>query len=112
MLVTPELAIAHCNADEADAQLIAFYLEAAEQEASDFINRKIYATQEELDAAVDADTAGSAPMVVTSAIKNAILLIVGHRFANREDVVIGTISSPLPNGSRSLLQHYRFGMGA
>lgn len=112
MLVTTELAIAHCNADEADAELIAFYLAAAEQEASDFINRKIYATQVELDAAVEAGTAGVAPIVVTAAIRVAILLIVGHRFANREDVVIGTISSPLPNGSRSSLQPYRYGMGA
>lgn len=112
MLVTTEIAIAHCNADESDTELIAFYLEAAEQEAIDFINRKVYATQAALDAAVVAGSAGTAPIVATAAIKNAILLILGHRFANREDVVIGTISSPLPNGSRSLLQPYRYGMGA
>lgn len=112
MLVTTEIAIAHCNADESDAELIAFYLRVAEQEAIDFINRKVYTTQAELDAAVVAGSAGTAPIVVTAAIEGAILLILGHRYANREDVVIGTSSSDLPRGSRSLLMPYRYGMGA
>lgn len=111
MLITTELAIAHCNADESDSVLIAFYLSSAEQEAMDYINRKIYATQDDLDIAVFENTAGESPVVVTPAIQNAILLILGHRFANREDIVIGTISSPLPSGSRSLLMPYRYGMG-
>lgn len=112
MLVTIQLAIAQCNTDETDAELVAFYVRVAEQEASDFINRKIYATQAELDAAVIAGTAGTAPIVSTAAIEGAILLITAHRFANREDVVIGANATPLPNGSRSLLQPYRYGMGA
>lgn len=46
-------------------------------------------------------------MVVNEAIKAAVLLIVGHLFANREDVVAGVSVSQLPNGAEWLLQPYK-----
>jgi hypothetical protein len=50
-------------------------------------------------------------MVINDAIVSACLLILGNLYANREDVVIGTISSVLPKGSSSLLTPYRIEMG-
>lgn len=50
-------------------------------------------------------------MVLNDAIKAAMLLILGHLYTNREDVITGTIATDLPMGSRSLLQPYRVGMG-
>lgn len=50
-------------------------------------------------------------MVINDAIVAACLLILGSLYANREDVVIGTISSVLPKGSSSLLTPYRIEMG-
>lgn len=50
-------------------------------------------------------------MVINDAIVAACLLILGNLYANREDVVIGTISSVLPKGSSSLLTPYRIEMG-
>jgi len=44
---------------------------------------------------------------VPDAIKSAILLLVGHWYANREDVVIGTIAGQLPNGAKALLSPYK-----
>ena len=44
---------------------------------------------------------------VPDAIKAAIRLIVGSLFANREDVVTGTIATQMPKGSESLLRLYR-----
>jgi len=44
---------------------------------------------------------------VPDAIKAAIRLIVGHQYANREDVVSGTIVSKVPNGADYLLRPYR-----
>lgn len=52
-----------------------------------------------------------AGMVVNAAVKAAILLILGHLYANREDVVTGTIATDIPMGSRALLMPYRTGMG-
>ena len=46
-------------------------------------------------------------MVVNEAIRAAVLLIVGHLFANREDVVAGVSVAQLPNGAEWLLQPYK-----
>lgn len=54
----------------------------------------------------------SRAIVINDAVVAACLLILGNLYANREDVVIGTISSELPMGSKSLLMPYRVGMGA
>ena len=46
-------------------------------------------------------------IVVNDAIKSAVLLIVGHLYANREDVVAGASVAKLPNGAEWLLAPYR-----
>ena len=46
-------------------------------------------------------------MVVNEAIKAAVLLIVGHLYANREDVVAGVSVAQLPNGAEWLLAPYK-----
>ncbi len=46
-------------------------------------------------------------MVVNEAIKAAVLLIVGHLFVNREDVVVGVSVAKLPNGAEWLLAPYK-----
>lgn len=40
-------------------------------------------------------------------IRQAILLTVGHLYANRESVVVGTIATELPQGAYALLFPYR-----
>jgi hypothetical protein len=111
MLITPEQARAHLRTDGTDdAADLALKTEAAEQLAAEFLNRQLFADQTALDAAVEAGTAGEAPMVVNSLVRAGILLILGHLYANREDVIAGT-ATDLPQGSRSLLAPYRVGMG-
>ena len=46
-------------------------------------------------------------MVVNEAIKAAVLLTVGHLYANREDVVAGASVAALPNGADYLLQPFK-----
>lgn len=46
-------------------------------------------------------------IVVNDSIKSAVLLIVGHLYANREDVATGVSVSKLPNGAEWLLQPYK-----
>lgn len=44
---------------------------------------------------------------VPAAIKQAILLLVGHWYENRESVVTGTIATTLPLAAEALLSTYR-----
>lgn len=46
-------------------------------------------------------------IVVVDEIKSAVLLMVGHLYSNREDVVAGVTVTQLPNGAQWLLQPYR-----
>ncbi|MDQ2139582.1 head-tail connector protein [Alcaligenaceae bacterium B3P038] len=102
---------AHLRVDEdyPDDQL-AIYVGAAEEQAQEFLNRRVYATAEMLAAAVLANIAGSDPMVVNDSIRAAILLILGHLHANRE-AVTSHQTYELPMGSRSLLWPFRVGLG-
>lgn len=52
-----------------------------------------------------------AGVVLRPAIRSAILLTLAHLFANRSDVVIGTIATDLPRGARDLLRPLRRVMG-
>ncbi|MBF6630656.1 MAG: phage gp6-like head-tail connector protein [Comamonas sp.] len=111
-ILTTAQAIDHCRADpDADATMVELYLGAAVDAAQDYLGRKIFASQVEMDAAVSAGAAGASPMVVTYSIKAAILLICGHLFANREDVVTGMQSYSMPMGSRDLLRPHRRSFG-
>lgn len=90
--------------DSAEDALIGLYVNAAEEFAMQFLGRTIYATE----LAQGLDTAG---IVINPAIQAALLLIVGHLYANREDVLAGVSVAQLPNGSQYLMQPYRSGMG-
>ncbi|WP_223532063.1 head-tail connector protein [Pseudomonas sp. BF-R-30] len=61
--------------------------------------------------ALTAATRNARGMVINKAIEAACLLKLGHLFANREEVVTGTIATELPQSSKALLAPYRIGMG-
>ena len=46
-------------------------------------------------------------ILVDDQIKAAVLLTVGHLYANREDVVVGASAVVLPHGADCLLQPYK-----
>lgn len=50
-------------------------------------------------------------MVVTSAIKAAILLTLGHLYENREEVVVGLSVAEMPLSAKSLLRPHRISAG-
>lgn len=50
-------------------------------------------------------------MVVNSAIRDAVLLIAGHLYRNRENVITGTIVTEMKEGAYSLLWPHRCGLG-
>lgn len=47
--------------------------------------------------------ASSREMAMTADLEQAALLLIGHWYSHREQVVIGTITATLPNGVESLL---------
>ncbi len=101
----------HLRAEDDDRESVTLLLAAAEDSAAQFLNRRFYADEVSLAAALSNGSAGSKPIVINPSIRAACLLIAGSLYANREDVVVGTISSELPMGSRSLLTPYRVGWG-
>lgn len=110
-LVTIEQLRAHCRAESEDDALLTVYGEAAEQAAADFLNRRVYADADALAAAVLDGSAGDDPIVVNDAIRAAVLLLAGHLYRNREDVITGTIATKMPMGAHTLLWPHRVGIG-
>ena len=103
-LVTLEQAKAHLRVDgkddDADIQL---KLNAATEMAVTFIDRAVYASQADLDAARLVGDPGPYPLVANDMVRAGILLLLGDLYANREETITGTIATQLPTGARSCL---------
>ncbi len=112
MLLTEEQALAHLRIEAGDEPNLMLYMGAAEQAACDYTCRTFYVSEAALQEAADQGCAGQNSMVATDAVIAAMLLILGHLYMNREDVVTGVTPMELPLNSRYLLAHYRSGMGA
>ena len=91
------------DADDADLQL---KINAATQMAVAYLDRAVYATQEDLDAATLAGTAGPCPLVATDMVRAGILLLLGDLYANREEVT-NTPVNQLPTGAKACLRPLR-----
>lgn len=106
-LISPELAKKQAKVDgNHQDDLILIYTNAAESSAIEFLNRRVFATQAELDAAVAANSAGAYPMVINDQIKAAILLTLTFLEKNRGDA-----DEPMPSAAINLLQPFRKNMG-
>lgn len=112
-LITIDQARQHCRADSADDALLQLYADAAELVAQDFLNRRVFKSLADMDAAILNGTAGDDPMVVNAPVVAAILLILGHLYRTREDVQTGqgAAAVQIPMGAHSLLWPYRVGLG-
>lgn len=80
------------DGDEEDA-LIGGYVEAAKAHVEQHCDRKL----------VDADPVEPEEMGLTRDVEQAILLLVGHWYANREAVAVGTIATTMPLAVERLL---------
>jgi len=102
MLVTLAQALAHLRVDGVDdADDITLKLLAAERIAAQFLDRPVFASHSALDAAVAGGALLDQPLVADELVKSAILLILGHLYASRED------GGELPVAARALLRTYR-----
>lgn len=108
-LVTDAQVRNHLRIDQGED--VSVYAIAAETFAQQFLNRKVYEDADAMAAAVLDGLAGDDPMVADDLIRAAVLLMAGHLYANREDVVAGVSVAEMPMGSLYLLQPYRRQMG-
>ena len=84
----------HLRVDGSEEDVvISGYLEAAKSHVAMHCDRVL----------VDADPVEPEQMGLTPDVEQAILLLVGHWYANREEVVIGASASQLPMGVAALL---------
>lgn len=97
-MVKTHLRVRHDHDDD----YIQVLIDAAAQSFNDQTNRTLIATDGALP-----DPVGNS-LKPTKAIQQGILLLVGHWYVNREDVVIGTIATALPKATEYLWRPYRW----
>lgn len=88
--------------DDSEDTLIAAYIDAAFGAFELWTNRKLLSTAEPMPEPV-----GNA-LRITKAIEQGALLLIGHWYANRESVVIGTITAELPMATNALWKPHRW----
>ena len=93
--------------DTEEDTLLETYATAAARFVESHTGRKLYATT----AAVPKDASGNVTdlqaLVLDDDISTAMLLLIGHWYANPESVVVGSISTELPMGVKALIEPYR-----
>lgn len=112
MAIIPiEVAMQHLRAEVEDQAYVELVLEAAEDSAVQYLNRRFYADADALASSVLSGDAGADPILINPSIRAACLLIAGSLYENREDEVAGGAFSEMPSGSKSLLTPYRVEWG-
>lgn len=95
----------HCRVEQEDAEedaLLETYATAARRLIENKTRRRLYATQNEVP-----DDGDESALILDDDISTAMLLVIGHWYANRESVVVGTITSELPMAVDSLVKPYQ-----
>ncbi|KKY78708.1 phage protein [Enterobacter cloacae] len=95
----------HCRIDNdftGDDALLEIYTGAAARYVQTWTRRTLYEKESSSGYADD-----PAPILLDDDVKAAMLLLIGHWYANREAVNIGNITTAVPLAVESLLQPYR-----
>lgn len=94
---------AHLRVEHADEdQLIQSYIEASLSAFEAWTNRTLVASAAELP-----DPAGNA-LVISKAIQQGALMLIGHWYANRESVAVGVSVAEMPMATKSLWLPHRW----
>jgi len=95
----------HCRIDDdftGDDNLLEIYIGAAARYVETWTRRKLYKTNDEPGFADDANR-----LLLDDDVRTAMLLLIGHWYANREAVVSGSTAAELPLAVEALLQPWR-----
>lgn len=115
--VTVPQAVAHLRIDSAaDEPNLSLYIAAACDSVAQYLDRSVFESDASLiaakaQAAEDGVVFDEYAMVANDTLRAAALLLLGVLSENREDVIVGTIATQLPFGSRALLAPYRARLG-
>lgn len=104
-MVSLELVKQHCNIDADftdDDKLLTIYTGSAVKYVENYTRRKLYENEASSGYQCDPD-----PLLLTDDVKNAMLLLIGQWYENREGVIIGQSFSTQPFAVTALLQPYR-----
>ncbi|MFZ1874881.1 MAG: head-tail connector protein [Chania sp.] len=104
-MLDSELVKQHCSIDldfADDDKLLETYVGAATRYVETWTRRKLYESDQSAGYEGDEDA-----LLLGEDVKAAMLLLVGHWYANREAVNIGNVTSSIPFAVESLLQPYR-----
>lgn len=95
----------HCRVEldlTIDDPLIEIYIGAAQRHVENWTRRKLYQTITDPGYETDPDH-----LLLDDDIRTAMLLCIGHWYANREGVVVGQVGTALPLAVEALLQPHR-----
>lgn len=95
----------HCRVDSdftGDDALLNLYTGAAARYVETWTRRKLYESEESPGYAEDEDS-----ILPDDDVKAAMLLLIGHWYANRETVSVGQTVAEVPFAVEALLQPYR-----
>ncbi|VAG26299.1 phage protein DNA packaging protein [Enterobacter ludwigii] len=95
----------HCRIDTdftGDDALLEIYIGAAARYVQTWTRRTLYENQISPGYADDPD-----PILLNDDVKAAMLLMIGHWYANRETVSVGQTVAEVPFAVEALLQPYR-----
>lgn len=95
----------HCRIDDDftdDDNLLVIFTGAAARYVQTWTRRTLYKTSDEPGFDDDVDR-----LLLNDDIRTAMLLLIGHWYANREAVNIGNITSEVPLAVEALLQPHR-----
>ncbi|UNH31856.1 head-tail connector protein [Moellerella wisconsensis] len=104
-MLSLELVKQHCNIDTDftdDDKLLAIYIGSAVRYVENYTRRKLYEN-----GSSEGYQADPEPLLLGDDVKNAMLLLIGQWYENREATNIGSITSALPFATEALLQPYR-----
>lgn len=90
-----------CRADEDDQTMVLVCLNGAKDSAQNFMNRRLFNDQAELDEAVAANEGGKFPLVADNAVCAGILLTCAFLYTNRDQ------AGDLPETAKNLLRPQR-----
>lgn len=95
----------HCRIDEDDTSedsLLSIYTGAAKRYVETWTRRTLYTTNAEPGFETD-----EYRLLIDDDVRTAMLLLIGHWFANREAVSVGATANTMPLAVEALLQPYR-----
>ncbi|MGX7356231.1 head-tail connector protein [Citrobacter sp. ESY80] len=95
----------HCRIDTdftGDDALLTLYTGAAARYVQTWTRRTLYEKEDSPGYANDSD-----PILLNDDVKAAMLLLIGHWYANRESVAVGQTVAEVPLAVEALLQPYR-----